>query len=86
MQPAFEVGEAQGDRLDALLVGQVLHALLAHLVGLVAVEAGLFGFEVELLQLVVGNLEKVAQLRVGGGDGGRVELCGRAHALAVEIH
>ena len=61
VQAAFEVAEAHGDRLDALLVGQVLHALLAELVGLLAVEALLLGLEVHLLELVVGDLEEVAQ-------------------------
>jgi hypothetical protein len=44
VHPTLEVGEAHGDRLDPLLVGQVLGPLLADLVGLAAGEPLALGF------------------------------------------
>jgi hypothetical protein len=61
VHPALEIGEAHRDGLDALLVGQVLLALLADLVGLDAIEALLLGGEVALFELVVGDLEEVTK-------------------------
>jgi hypothetical protein len=63
VETAFEVGEAHGHRLDALLVAEVLDPLLPDLAGVLAGHAvGLAG-EVHLLQLVVRDLEKVAKRR-----------------------
>ncbi len=63
VQPAFEVREAHGDGLDALLVGQVLRVLLAQFVGGRAVQPGLLGGQVHFFELVVRDFEKVAQRR-----------------------
>jgi hypothetical protein len=61
MQPTFEVGEADGDGLDALLVRQVAHPRLADIVGTrPRLSVGL-GRQVQLLQLVVGDLQKLTQ-------------------------
>jgi len=61
VQPALEVGEADRDRLDALLVGQVLGARLADRVRRQARHAVGLGGKVHLLELVVWNLQEVAQ-------------------------
>ncbi len=66
VQPAFEVGEAHGDRLDALLVVEIAHPLFADHVGGPPGQPLLLGLEVHLLQLVVGDLQKVAQPRMRG--------------------
>jgi hypothetical protein len=64
VEAALEVGEADGHRLDALLVRQVLHPLLADLAGFLAGHAVGLGLDVHLLQLLVRDLEKVAKRRV----------------------
>ncbi len=71
VHPAFEVGEADRDRLDALLVPEVLEPRLAHLLRILARHAVGLGGEVHLFELVVRDLQEVAQrlhriLLVGG--------------------
>ena len=61
VEAALEVRETHRDGLDALLVREVLHPLLADLVGRHAVQPLLLGGEVHLLQPVVGNLQEIAQ-------------------------
>jgi hypothetical protein len=60
VQAAFEVAEQHGDGLDPLLVGQVLQALFANLVGRGAAGAIGLGCQVELFQLLVRESEKIA--------------------------
>jgi hypothetical protein len=62
VQPAFEVGEAHRDGFDALLVGQVLEAALAHLAAVLAGQPVGLGLEVHLLELFVRDLEKLTEL------------------------
>ena len=64
VEAALEVGEADGHRLDALLVGQVLHPRVADLARVLAGHAVGLGLEVHLLQLLVRDLQKVAKRRV----------------------
>jgi len=61
VQPAFEVGEADRDRLDPLFVVQVLHPRLADLARVLAADAFRLGGEVHLFELVVRDLQEVAQ-------------------------
>jgi hypothetical protein len=61
VQPAFEVGEADREGLDALLVGQPLHPRLADLSGVLPAHALGLGGQVHLLQLVVRDLQEVTQ-------------------------
>jgi hypothetical protein len=64
VEPAFEIGEADGDRLQPLLVGQVFDPLLLELVRRDPLHPGLLDLEVQLLELVVGDFEEIAQGRV----------------------
>jgi hypothetical protein len=61
VQPALEIGEAHRDRLDALLVAQVLDALFLDPIGRDALEALRLRAEVQLFELVVGDLEEVTK-------------------------
>ena len=61
VQPAFEIAEEHGHRLDALLVGQILEPLFAELVGRNTVPALLLGREVQLFELSVREFEKIAK-------------------------
>ncbi len=61
VQAAFEVAEQHGDRLDALLVGQVLQALLLDLMQGDAVLALLFGAQIQVFELVIGKREEATQ-------------------------
>ena len=61
VQAAFQVAEQDGDRLDALLVRQVLEALLLDLVRGRPLLALLLGLQVQLFQFVIGKSQKIAQ-------------------------
>src|SRR5882724_1393589 len=69
VQTAFEVGEEDGDRLDALLVSEVLEALFLDFADGGALEALFLSFQVQLLELVVGQREKITQF--GGHESPR---------------
>ncbi len=60
VEAALEVGEAHGHRLDTPLVGQVLHAGVADLPGILPGHAVGLRLQVQLLELVVRDLQKVA--------------------------
>jgi hypothetical protein len=62
VQPALEVAEEDGHRLDAPLVRQVLQPLLANPVGRNPARPLLLGLQVQLFQLVVGKGEKIPLL------------------------
>jgi hypothetical protein len=66
VEAPFEIREADREGFDALLVGEEPDPRLADLAGVLALDALVFGGEVHLLELVVGNLEKVTQ-RTGHG-------------------
>ena len=74
VQPAFEVGKADRHRLDPLLVGQILHPLLADLVGIGPGRPLGLGLEVHLLEPVVGDFQEIAQFGHGLGPGSGQEL------------
>src|SRR6185436_5570623 len=61
VKPALQVREADRDGLDALFVLQVLEALLLDLARRHAALPLLFGGEVTLFQLVVGDLQEITQ-------------------------
>ena len=61
MQTAFEVAKEDRDGLDPLLVRQVLDTLFLNSVGGDAVLALLFGFQVELFELVIGQRKKITK-------------------------
>ena len=50
-----------GDGLDALLVGQVAQAGFLHRAGVLAGEPLGLGLEVQLFELVVGDLQEIAK-------------------------
>ena len=60
MQPALQIRGEHGHRLDALLVGEVLHPLLAELIDRRACHA--LGLEVEFFEFGIRKFEEVAEL------------------------
>ena len=62
VQPAFEIAEKHGHRLDVLFVGQILKPLFLDLVRGYAVLTLLFRLQIQLLQLVIRECQKVAQI------------------------
>ncbi len=62
VEAAFEVTEQDRDGLDALLVREVLEALLLNLVHGRAAEAVGFGLQIQLFQFRVGEGQKVLEL------------------------
>ena len=61
VEAAFEVAEQDRDRLDALLVREVLEALLLNLVHGHAAQALGLRLQVQIFQFRVGKLQKVLQ-------------------------
>ena len=61
-QPAFEIGEKDGHSLDTLFVGKIAQALIADGIERLARQALGLGLKVQLFQLIVGDLEEIAQL------------------------
>jgi hypothetical protein len=61
VQPALEIAEADRHSLDPLLLREVAHALLLHVIRRLAVQPLLFRLEVQLLELFVRNFQEVAQ-------------------------
>ncbi len=61
MQPAFEVAEEHCDRLDVLLVGEILQPLLADLPGRHVAFTLVLGRQVAFFQFGVGYLDEAAK-------------------------
>src|SRR5713101_329577 len=61
VQPAFEVAEQHGHGLETLFVRQILDAFFLNLVRGDTVLALLLGFQIQLLQLIIGNGKKITQ-------------------------
>lgn len=61
VQAAFEVAEEDGDGLDALFGAEIFEAFFLNFMDWGAILALLFGFEIEVLEFVVGEREKIAQ-------------------------
>ena len=73
VEAAFEIAKEDRDGLDALLVGQVLEALLLNLVHGRAAEALGFGLQIQLFQFRIGESQKVLEL-VGHSKRGEFQL------------
>jgi hypothetical protein len=61
VQPAFEVAEEHRDCLDAAFVGEVLEPIFLNRVGRNAVEALLFGLQIQLFQLFIREGQETTQ-------------------------
>jgi hypothetical protein len=59
VEAAFEVAEKDGDGLDALFVGEVLEAVFLNFMDGGAILALLFGLEIEIFELFVGQGKKL---------------------------
>jgi hypothetical protein len=61
VQAAFEVAEQNGDGFNAFFVGEILEALFLDFVHRHAILALFFGFQIQLLQLVVRKGQEIAK-------------------------
>src|SRR5258708_6512921 len=73
VQAAFEVAEQNGDGLDALFIGEIFEALFLNFVHRHAILALLFGFQIQLLELIVGKGEKITKF-VGGHEAPQIGI------------